>query len=452
MSDELEGAPEPPRVTVRVAPDKLLAWVTVRRGAPALSAELLDVLTQAQVLAGVDQRVLELLTAGLAESEFAINDELVARSTPPEEGEDGEFRPAFKDGIQPGHVREDGTVDFHDRELLKPVQKGACVGQILAARPGNAGYRVDATPLAPRPVREVDLSLGPGVECDSQGVVRAVRAGVIVYLAGQSLDVVDQHVHPGPVDLRSGHLQMEGCLVVNGDVCRAFAASATGDLEIRGGVENGSARAGGNLRIRRGVRGGDGSMVCAGGDLSVQYAERATLYAGRLLQVADSVHSQLAAPRVEVTARLRGGLTRAELSVVVKELGSAQGFETELSLGEPLEPPLEQAQRNMERAKAMRVVGLSHRDFGDRTERRAKGGKLGRARADLERAERQALIERVRRRETLSRVAFVQANLIHPGVVVRVGHEKLEVEQPLRSSRISLDPETKKLRTDKIGP
>lgn len=448
---QVEKTSEPSRISVSVAGDRLTASVTVRAGAPAKAEELGVALEVARVLAGIDPGALELLTLGLGEETFEITGEVIARGAAPLDGEDALFEPAFREGIQPGLLREDGTLDFHDRDLLKPVQKGELVGLIRAARPGTAGYLVDGTPLPARAVKEVALVLGAGVERDPEGVVRAARSGVVVYAASQSLDVLDQHVHPGPVDLHSGHLHMEGSLIVNGDVSRSFNVFASGDVEIRGGVENGSVQAGGNVRVRRGVRGGDGSLVCAAGDLSVHHAESATLYAGRLLQVGECVHSRIAAGRVEVSGKLRGGLTQAEFSVVVRELGSPQGTETEVNLAEPLELPLERAQRALERAKALRVIGLANRDSADGSKGRMKGGKLGRAKTSLERVEGQNLVERVRRREALSRLAFLQVGVAYPGVVLRIGPKKLLIEQETRASRFSLDRETRELRADKIG-
>jgi hypothetical protein len=241
---------------------------------------------------------------------------------------------------------------------------------------------------------------------------------------------------------------MQGSLVVQGDVTRGFSVQASGDIEIRGNVEAGSVTAGGSVRVQYGVRGGDGGSVCAEGNVSIHHAESANVYAGKLLQIGEAVHSRLAAGSVEVSGRLRGGLAEAELSIVAREVGSAQGLDTELAVAEPLEPPIESARRALERAKALRVASVRPRSAAGE---RAKGGKAGRVQAALSEAETARLAELANRREALSRVAFIQVGVAHPGVTLQIAGHKLVIERELRVTRISLDVQTGQLQTAKIG-
>lgn len=246
--------PSASRIVFRLANDGLVACVDVKPGPPLSESELRSALQAAGIRAGLDDAAIARLASSLADATFAVSAEVVARGTSAEEGEDGYFAPHFREGIQPGHVREDGTLDFHDRELLKPVEKGALLGRIWPARAGVPGRQVDGNVIAARVTHEASLVLGPGAERDAEGVVRAARAGVLDSKPGVSLDVVDHHLHEGPVDLRSGHLHMQGSLVVQGDVTRGFGVHASGDIEIRGNVEAGSVIAGGSVRVQHGVR------------------------------------------------------------------------------------------------------------------------------------------------------------------------------------------------------
>jgi len=445
---ETEAAPEAPRLLVRLASDALTAFVTVRKGTPAGERTLQTALDAAGIRSGIDEDAFARLVSGLTDAAFTASAEVIARGTAAEEGEDGRFEPQFRNGIQAGHVRDDGTIDFHDRELLKPVERGDVLGRVLPARAGIPGCRVDGTAVPVKATREAAIKFGPGVERDEQGVVRATRAGVIDAKGSESLDVVDHHLHKGPVDIRSGNLHMQGSLVVQGDVQRSFSVQASGDIEIRGHVDGGSVSAGGDVRVAYGVRGGDGGAVCAEGNVSIHHAEAATVYAGRLLQMGEAVHSQLAAVRIEVSGKLRGGYAQAETSIVAREVGSPQGVDTELRVAEPLDPPVESARRALEREKALRAAKAGPReDPGER----AKGGKLGRVQAALANAETERLAERARRREALSQVAFVQVGAAHAGVIVHIAGRKLVLEHDIRTSRFSLDLETGELRAVKLG-
>lgn len=446
----MDSAAQEDRVSVRLSQDRMSATLSVRAGAASGPDEVAAALSQSAVRWGIDASVVARITLGLADPNFEIRPQIVARGAAVTRGEDGRFEPFFREGIQPGAFREDGTLDFHDRELLKPVCAGDALGRIVPARPGTAGHLVDGTELAAPPVHELKLTLGAGVTRGEDGTVRAARAGVIAYKSDHSLDVVEQHVHQGSVDLHSGHLHMQGSLRVNGDVTHPFSVSASGDVEIRGGVLGGSVQGGGDVRILQGVHGGDGGLVSAGGNLSARRAESASLHAGRLLQVVDAVHSQLSAARVEIAGKLRGGVTRAEYSVIAREAGTAQRIDTEIAVGEPLESPSELAQRALERGKVLRAArsgqGASVRGAGER----AKGAKLSRLQAELSREQTQRLAERARRRELLSQVAFIQIQVAHPGVTIRILHHQLQLEVEARSTRFLLDPETRTLRADRL--
>jgi hypothetical protein len=400
------------------------------------------------VRAGIDTEACARLARGLSDPGFEIRDEHVARGQPARQGESGRFESPYLLGAAPGHVREDGTMDFHDRELLKPIEEGTVLGQLVPAQPGSAGFLVDGTAIAPSPVKDAVLQLGPGALREPSGVVRAARSGVVLCKPPLGIDVVDHYVHEGPVNLKSGDLNMLGSLLVKGDVENTFSVYATGDVEIRGSIDNGSVYAGGNLRIHYGVR-GEGALVCAVGGLSVHHAESATLHAGLSLEIAESLHSKLTAKQVEASGKLRGGVTHAEFSIVVQEAGSVQGVATELAVGEPLELPTETAQRHLERAKAGR--GVRQRSNGPRpAQDRVKGGKQGRTRAELQEEETQRLAARSQRAQELASVAFIQARVVHPGVSLRIGHETLHIDAETRDSRFCLDRETQKLGAQRI--
>lgn len=435
------------RLKLHVSSDRLAALLSVAAG-PALTTEQFAAeLAAGGVASGIVVETYSRIAQGLAQAEFQCKDELIAVGHDPLPATDAWFELAFSEGLQAGHVREDGSVDYHDRELLKPVRRGDVIGTVHPPLDGSAGRRVDGTLVEAAAPRQLALRFLAGVELGEDQRVRATRDGVILYKAGQSLDVVDRHVHQGPVDLHSGNLNMQGSLVVKGDVCRPFSVTASGDVEILGNVDSAVVLAGGNLRVHGGIRGGDGGAVCAEGDLTLRHAESAEIYAGGALCLQESINSQLRAGEVQASSRVRGGTALAERRIVVKEAGASNGIDTELVAGEPLESPWAAAQRSIAAAKARR---LSERVRG-RGSARTKGGKSGRAKAEIEQAEIQHLRERAKRREALLQSASIQVTLAHPGVRIRIGDSHLTLDEPIRATRFSLDPETTALRREKAS-
>jgi uncharacterized protein (DUF342 family) len=434
-----------PRITVGIGADGLSAAVRVFSGPPAGEADVYEALRAAGVVFGVQADAIARLAVQLTDELFTVDGYLVATGERAVPGSDGYFVAAFSAGIQPGHVREDGTMDFLDRELLKPVAAGAVLGHMHAASPGSAGRLVDGSEQSVAKTRECALRLGPGASLEADGKVIATRAGVLLYAPHKSLDVVQQHVHNGKVDLRSGHLDMAGSLVVRGSIERLFRVSASGDIDVQGGVEYGSVSAGGSVRVSAGVRGGETGMVSAEGDVSVRHTEYAHIVCGGLLKVESAVNSELSARDVQVTGKLRGGKTSAEHGIVAQEAGVAQGAFTALAAAVPIERPVLDAKRAIDSAKDQRH--LLHKSA--RNDARPKGGKLGRAAASLVSAELERKVALAERREQLLPAAFIEVRgAVHPGVTIQIGNAVHTIEEPASCLRFSFDIQTRLIRSE----
>jgi len=431
------------RLSIRVEENGLSAFVAVSSG-PALDQAMFDAEFRASgVVAGIDANAYERMATALVDPNLSCSEVLIAAGSEARPGKDAWLELSFNEGIQPGHVRDDGTVDYHERDLLKPVRRGEVIGQLHATEIGLAGMRVDGMPLTPPSPRELSLKWGVSVSLDEAGHLRAERDGVVLYVAGKVLEIVEHHVHKGAVD--SGNLRMQGSLEIHGDVKHPFCAVATGDIDVRGNVDVATVRAGGALHVRGGVRGGEGAAVSAEGDLTALHAESADLSCGGQLCVKEAINSRLCAVQVHASGRLRGGHAVAEGHIIAKEAGAPSGVATRLTVGEPLTLPVQRAQQLISTLKAERMAERA----GGRSSDRAKGGKIGRVRAELDAEQVQRLAERARRREALLRDASIQIGLAHPGVSICLGMAHVTIDEPVRSSRYSYDEATASIRIEK---
>ena len=433
------------RVTIRLGDDGLSGFLTVTPG-PAIDRVTFDSeLSAGKIVAGIDSETYERIATALDDPLFACENVLIAVGREACTGKDARVELGFATGIQPGHVRDDGSFDYYERDLLKPVKAGEVLGVLHPAEPGIPGQRVDGASIVASAGRELSLELLSGVTLGPDRQLRAARDGVVLYVAGRSLDVVDHHVHRGAVDLHSGNLRMQGSLEIHGDVKHPFSAVATGDIEIYGNIDAATVRAGGKVRVRGRVRGGEGVAVSAEGDLTVSHAESAELNCGGQLRVQEAINSRLCAVAVHAIGQLRGGQANAESQIVAKEVGAASGIDTRLTVGEPLTLPVVQAQLLIASLKAERMA----QRVGGRSSDRGKGGKAGRVRADLGTQQVQRLAERTRRREALLRTASIQVDLAYPGVSIHLGQAQLTLDTPARSTRYRYDEETSSIRAEK---
>jgi len=441
------------RIQVRIANDGLTAEAIIAAGAVAGLPEVQAALQAAGVTFGVDEAACAGLGARLADEQFCSIGEIVARGGVPSKPVEARFDLVFHPGLQPGHLRDDGSMDYWDRELLKPVAMGELVAWARPAQEGTPGHRVDGAILPAEPLRGPPLRVGEGAEIGEDGGVRARRSGAVVYTQAGGVDVVERLVHANDVDLHSGHLKMEGSVVVKGSVTRLFNVRASGDVEIMGGVDGGSVYAGGTLTVKQGVRMGDVGMVVAEGDMAVHHAEGAHLSCGGNLKIEDAVNCQMAASTIHVLRRLRGGLAVAETELTVGEAGSPTGHVTTLSAGEPVERPVLRALRDVAEARTQRMVARRVDSPMRAGGSRCKGGKFSRATMGLEQSEMERKIERARRRALLIRSAIIEVQAaVHAGVAVRIGDRTYTVDEAMRNIRFSLDSDGKKIRAEKVKP
>jgi uncharacterized protein (DUF342 family) len=242
---------------------------------------------------------------------------------------------------------------------------------------------------------------------------------------------------------------MKGSLAVNGSVQRLFHVRASGDVDIRGGVDSGSVFATGAVRIGGLVRGGESGMVCAEGNVSARSAEAAHILAGGVLKLETSVNSELAASAIQIARSVRGGSVQAETTLVVQDAGVAHGTGTLLAAAMPLSRPVLEIQaglRALKEQRALRSGAGGVRAEGERN----KGGKLERqlgASAQAEVARKAAIAQR--RQELLASARVHITGRAHVGVTIQIGAHTLVIQQEVRATRFVYDAKTHGIRAER---
>ena len=132
---------------------------------------------------------------GCKHPNYSCGETVIARGRAAVPGKDGYFEPAFHAGVQAGHLNADGTMDFFDRELLKSFERDTCVGQLHSPLPGIAGKRLDGSEIKVQAVRPSKLRVGANLRVGGDGRVYTSKAGVVMYVPEQSLELVEHHIH-----------------------------------------------------------------------------------------------------------------------------------------------------------------------------------------------------------------------------------------------------------------
>lgn len=451
------------RLRFQIEEDGLKATVAVSPGAAVTAAVFDEALNATGIVAGVDREGCTVLAAELENPDFHCEAQVIAVGRACEPSHDAWLELVFAEGAQAGHLREDGSVDYHDRELLKAVRSGEVLAVFHPAETGRPGQKVDGSALLPVAPRELPVRFLAGVELGEDRKLRATRSGVILYVPGKSLNVVDHHVHEGSVDMHSGNLHMQGSLVIKGDVLHPFNVVTSGDLDVVGNVEVANIVSGGSLRIQRGVRGGEGSKIHAAADISIRHAQSAELCAGGTICAGEVINSHLVASEVRISGRLRGGLVEAETRIVIHEVGAANGTETELVAARPLDLPVDEARLLLTAEKATarepKSSSLGRLAIHDREPRSSSLGRIAihdresksiSSPRTVSTAELQHLAQLERRHEELLDRATIEVEIAHPGVTLRIGAAHVTLTETVRSLRYHLDRESNTLYATKL--
>ncbi len=407
------------RITIKIMPGEVEAQVLVRSGPPTDRKSLDEALQAAGVVFGVDEEACEDVAGCLQDSDYEIDELVVARGSAPVRGKAGRLELQFNPELLAGRLRGDGTLDFRDRGLLAPVEPGEVIATYTPPTESRPGRSVEGRELAAEPPRDPLPTLAQGVELTESGEIRATMAGVVSFQENSILSVTSNFQHQGDVDLKSGNLQMEGSLVITGDLARNASAAATADLVVHGMVEGGTLRANGSVTVGGGVIGSETSHVVAGGDLACNHADGADLRCGGTLSIgANVIKSRLTARKIVVgkeRGSVVGGELRAAESISLCDVGSKLSTRTVLAIG-PIQDysfPLEAGAKLGDTASRIRVVGTD---------------------ADL-----------------LPRAVVQISGVAYPGVVIKLGPHELQIQDSVRSVRFVWDPDSESgIRMDNL--
>lgn len=334
------------RSPVWVDPAGLRAhWLLLDERPQQLTRErVLERLAAAGVVAGIAGKEIEALVERVKRGEHACGAVAVAAGRPAENGEDAQVEILVERERIAGEEREDGSVDFREVNFATLVQTGQLVARRIPPTAGRPGRDVRGKELAAADGWEGILKPGENVEKRVEGGVELFHATVNGALREENDEIaVTRLLHiAGDVDFKTGNLDFDGEICVEGSVIQGFSVKASGDIAIAGTVEQGArVTAGRNLVVGKGVVGRK-TQVEAGGQARAQFVQEATVTAGQDVVVGNyAFQAQLRAGRWvrvmqgvgEKGGSLVGGQTWAQAGIEAHIIGSASQAPTALMAG-----------------------------------------------------------------------------------------------------------------------
>ncbi|MDX1303103.1 FapA family protein [Photobacterium sp.] len=338
---------------VKTEADLMTASITVvgaYGGEPVAGNTLVKALKEHHIIKGIRKNQLQELLSTAHELEPGEKFTLpVAFGRLPENGLDSQFEPLVEDAshrvLQP-QATDDGRVDMRNLGEMVTVKASEAIMRRIPATQGVSGFNVIGNELAAVPGKEITFDVGEGTEISdtNENLLVASKAGMPI-IKGNGMQVDDALILKG-VNVNTGHVNFDGCVVINGDVMPGMKVIATGSITITGVVELAELRAGGDIVVADGLIGRqqqkDKDLTCyikSGGKVSAKFAQYVEIDAGQ--DVAFSLHALHCQIRTQGEVivcdsskrhgTLSGGTIHAGYSVKAVNIGATAGTQTEIT-------------------------------------------------------------------------------------------------------------------------
>lgn len=430
-------------VEVSYDANKAFATLLPPDGGKMLTVEnALEILEQNGVIHGVN---MEKLNEAICEKMYNHSFQ-VATATMPVDGKDGyiEYKVNIKKDKKP-KMKADGTVDFHELNLIVNVKEGDVLAELFPPVEGKDGTNIRGITLKAVSGKPVKLPKGKNTEISSDGRILISLIDGQINSSDGKINVFPVYEVTGNVDNATGNIKFIGNVIIRGNVLTGFKIEADGDIEVAGVVEGAQIIAGGNITLKRGVQGSGKALLACKGNLISKFIENCTAKAEGDVFAEAIMHSNVSSKSIiEVKGRkglIVGGNIAAQSEIKAITIGSPMATVTHLEVGvdpdlriniDKINKGLEEERNNLKKLNQ----GITHlaklaKQGKISADKKGMLGKIVKARTQLEETIKQKEQQKKllkSRLEIISRGKINVKGKIFPGVDITIGPSALFIK------------------------
>lgn len=339
LDDAATSAPPTPidaKIEVFITDKGLRSYLKIQPplhgGADPTLESLSSALSSHHITYNVNEELLE----QLADHPVYDQEILIATGLAPVDGENGfvTFLIKTEKATLAPKVKEDGTVDYHDLDMVENVVKGQPLCTITLPTEGTPGKTVQGKEIPQKKGRPAPSYLGRNTEFNLDGTAILSKIDGQVELVRNKINVDETFYIKENVDNSTGNVRVAGNLVIRGMVLPGFSIEAGGNIEISGAVEHSKITAGGSIKLLSGMNGSD--LNCSG-DLKCKFIENSNAFVKGDIYAESIINSNVRCGQsIKVTgsiAKIIGGTCIAGQNIEAATIGSVSNFKTSLELG-----------------------------------------------------------------------------------------------------------------------
>lgn len=256
-------------IRVAVSRDRMTAEVVIpSHHDGSASVEALELLlTNTGVAATESVRAAVL---ALANAAWPAGRHVVARGCPPTHGTDGSIQ--WHDVPERSDADGKGMIDFYAQAGYRTFAAGEAVATLTEPTAGVDGLDVCGRVVAAKAGKPCHVSHDDTIDARPDGRWIAQLGGILNRTSAVA------HIDPvfsvdGSVDFSTGHVRFDGDVLVGEGVRSRFRVEATGNIHLRGLIEDAIIQAGRDLHIYNGMAGGEFGHIEVGGDMTAHYLD-----------------------------------------------------------------------------------------------------------------------------------------------------------------------------------
>ena len=341
-------------LSVNIDTDKMRAYAEITNEFGGKKITLADIKNQCDSMSitfGLKPKaMLSLLNKCNQSAEGKTFKVLIAKGVEQLNGKNASFKKLIETDsqrkIQP-KLLDNGKVDMYDLGEMITVISGTVLMEKIPATSGTPGKTVTGEQLSQIEGKDADFKIGSNVKVDPTNPLFLIATSNGIPIDEDDFIKVDNILVLNNVDVKTGNINYNGSVVINGDIKEAMQVDVSGDLTVMGGIESATVNCGGNLIVSNAIIGyqkdnerGLSCEINCKGSLTGTIAQYTRLNVGKNLMLSKQlIHCQTRCQgSVKVHDELYrkgsivGGTTQANGSISTVVLGVRAGNKTEIDL------------------------------------------------------------------------------------------------------------------------
>jgi len=449
------GVEKPYDVIISITNDYYKAYLSIEMHLPEVNVaqqDILDALKAKNISYGIDMDMVE----SVIQNPRLASNVLIATGIPHANGIDGEitFNINREKNITP-RMLPNGRVDFKDIHFVDVVYEGDLLATRTLPTVGTDGMTVTGREIKAKPGKPVVFKAGKNIRVsDDEMMLVAARSGNVQF-DGDRISIIEILELRKDVGPETGNIDFIGKVIVYGNVLSGYEIHSDNDVEINGIVEAAHITTKANLTINGGVQGNDQATLEVGGNLTVNFLNNCRATVKGNIKSDSLMHCHITCDGSVLADGKRGMVVGGELNVRVeikaKTVGSEMGTLTRIRMGidstvmdqfKELAEQIKESQENISKlTQAQRMIRKQLDASGNHPELQTMFEKTAATLTQSNDTLRQQQMQLKELNDLIDRLrdARVLAQMVYPGVKIRIGNSYYNVKDPLQGVRIQKD-------------